>query len=257
MEFASNLCSVVTNAGASYNAPLEFYPSCFEAKPLPSLTVENYVKAIYLLCLDNSGPATTGAIATTLHISPGSVTSMLKTLRESNLVDYTPYGGVTLTDHGEQLALRVLRRHRLIELFLVQTLHLSWDEVHEEAENMEHAVSDFLVDRIDDYLGHPAFDPHGDPIPKADGTVTTPSQLSLAACSLGTEFIVQRVIEQAPDFLRYLQERGLTPNAEGKVVHCDPMSRIVVVAIAKEQVTLSFDVSEKIMVVESLRPIQQ
>jgi DtxR family Mn-dependent transcriptional regulator len=139
----------------------------------------------------------------------------------------------------------------LIELFLVQTLHLSWDEVHEEAENMEHAVSDFLVDRIDDFLGHPAFDPHGDPIPKADGTILAPSQLSLAACSLGTHFIVQRVTEQAADFLRYLQVRGLTPNAEGTVIESDPMSRIVVIAIHQQQIKLSFDVSEKIMVVES------
>jgi DtxR family Mn-dependent transcriptional regulator len=121
---------------------------------------------------------------------------------------------------------------------------------------MEHAVSDFLIDRIDDYLGHPAFDPHGDPIPKADGTILTPSQLSLAACSLGTRFIVQRVTEQAPDFLRYLQERGLTPNAVGEVVTSDPMSRIVVVAIHQDEVTLSFDVSEKIMVVES-KPLTQ
>lgn len=246
----------MTEALPTYNAPTQCRPYFHETDPLPSLTVENYAKAIYLLCLDSSGPATTGAIAAALHISPGSVTSMLKTLRESNLADYTPYGGVTLTDHGEQLALRVLRRHRLIELFLVQTLHLSWDEVHEEAENMEHAVSDFLIDRIDDYLGHPAFDPHGDPIPKADGTILTPSQLSLAACSLGTRFIVQRVTEQAPDFLRYLQERGLTPNAVGEVVTSDPMSRIVVVAIHQDEVTLSFDVSEKIMVVESKPPTQ-
>lgn len=234
-----------------YNAKLRNKFIFNESSALPSLTVENYVKAIYLLCLNHDGPASTGAIATALKISPGSVTSMLKTLRESNLVDYTPYGGVTLTDHGQQLALRVLRRHRLIELFLVQTLHLSWDEVHEEAENMEHAVSDFLIDRIDDLLGHPAFDPHGDPIPKADGTILTPSHLSLAACSLGTHFIVQRVTEQAPDFLRYLQVRGLTPNAEGTVIESDPMSRIVVIAISQQQIKLSFDVSEKIMVVES------
>jgi DtxR family transcriptional regulator, Mn-dependent transcriptional regulator len=216
---------------------------------LPSLTVENYVKAIYLLCSNNSGPATTGAIAAALQISPGSVTSMLKTLRESHLADYTPYGGVTLTENGEQLALRVLRRHRLIELFLVQTLHLSWDEVHEEAENMEHAVSDFLVDRIDQFLGHPAFDPHGDPIPKADGTVLAASQLSLTACPVNTKFTVQRVTEQAPDFLRYLQERGLVPNAEAQVVDRDSLSRVIIVRINDDQVTLSFDVGENIMVI--------
>ena len=110
-------------------------------------------------------------MAEALGVSPGTVTSMLKTLSESGLAEYVPYEGARLTEAGRTLALRVVRRHRLIELFLVRTLELTWDEVHAEAENMEHAVSDLLVDRIDAYLGYPETDPHGDPIPKADGTV--------------------------------------------------------------------------------------
>jgi DtxR family Mn-dependent transcriptional regulator len=223
---------------------------------LPSLTVENYVKAIYLLCLDKeSEPATTGAIAIALQVSPGSVTSMLKTLRESDLADYTPYGGVTLTDKGQQLALRVLRRHRLIELFLVQTLHLTWDQVHEEAENMEHAVSDLLIDRIDHFLGHPAFDPHGDPIPKADGTVGVASQLSLAACPPGTSITIQRVTEQAADFLRYLREHGLIPQAKGDIIQSDPLARVVQIHIDGRNTILSYDVAEKIMVLVATNPL--
>src|SRR3954462_14749563 len=168
---------------------------------MPSLTVENYVKAIYQLAHSEKGGAVaTGQIAVALGVLPGTVTSMLKTLDESNLATYTPYEGVRLTAPGRALALRVLRRHRLIEQFLTQTLDLSWDEVHEEAENMEHAVSDSLVDRIDAYLGHPTTDPHGDPIPKADGTVDAAAARALADCAVGDRFRVARVIDQSSDF---------------------------------------------------------
>src|SRR4029079_14706716 len=148
---------------------------------MPSLTVENYAKAIYQLpqAVDDWAVAT-GQISTALGVLPGTVTSMLKTLDESNLATYTPYEGVRLTSSGEALALRVLRRHRLIELFLSRTLNLAWDEVHEEAEHMEHAASDWLVDRIDTYLGYPSTDPHADPIPKADGTVAAGPDRALA-----------------------------------------------------------------------------
>ena len=153
---------------------------------MPSLTVENYVKTIYLLAQQGHGAeVATGNIAAALGVLPGTVTSMLKTLDESNLATYTPYEGVRLTAAGRALALRVLRRHRLIEQFLSQTLNLNWDEVHEEAEHMEHAVSDALVDRIDAYLGHPTTDPHGDPIPQADGTIEAAADRSLTECAAG------------------------------------------------------------------------
>src|SRR5262245_52185128 len=113
---------------------------------------------------------------------------MLKTLSESGLAEYMPYEGARLTEAGRTLALRVLRRHRLIELFLARTLNMSWDEVHEEAENMEHAVSDLLIDRIDAFLGYPASDPHGDPIPKADGTVAGSSGRGLSQLPAGSHF---------------------------------------------------------------------
>ncbi len=142
---------------------------------MPSLTVENYVKTIFQICAASGGePAATGQVATALAVSPGTVTSMLKTLSESNLATYTPYEGVRLTAAGTALALRVVRRHRLIELFLVKTLEMTWDEVHEEAEHMEHAVSDRLIDRIDTFLGHPETDPHGDPIPRPTARLPIP-----------------------------------------------------------------------------------
>lgn len=215
---------------------------------MPSLTVENYVKTIYQICLAGDGQAATGQLAQALGVSPGTVTSMLKTLGESNLVTYTPYEGVRLTQAGEALALRIVRRHRLIELFLVRTLDLTWDEVHEEAENMEHAVSDRLVDRMDAFLGHPVADPHGDPIPRSDGSYETPASRSLAECNVGDEFLLARVIDQSPEFLRFLSSSGLPLGAEGRVVANGSEAGIVTVKVAGKQTTLGRAAADKIRV---------
>src|SRR5262245_813429 len=173
---------------------------------------------------------------------------MLKTLSDSGLAEYKPYEGVHLTDAGRALALRVLRRHRLIELFLVRTLELTWDEVHEEAENMEHAVSDLLIDRIDAYLGHPATDPHGDPIPKADGTVAGSTGKRLSQFGVGGRFRVVRVIDQSPEFLRYLTETGLRLNATGTVVANRNESATVTVEVDGRQTTLAHNVADRLLV---------
>lgn len=216
---------------------------------LPTLTIENYVKAIYLLSSPDSNEAiATGRLAARLSVSPGTVTSMLKTLKESELADYTPYEGVRLTEAGKKLALRVLRRHRLIELFLVKTLDLSWDEVHEEAENMEHAVSDLLVDRIDEYLGNPSTDPHGDPIPRADGTVAASSRQSLATCHEGESFRVVRVIDQSPEFLRYLSESGLPLGCEGQVIANRVEAAMMTVLVSEKEISLAHRVAENLMI---------
>src|SRR5581483_9044532 len=148
----------------------------------------------------------TGELAQALDVSPGTVTGMLKTLSEAALATYTPYEGARLTPAGQRLALAVLRRHRLLELFLSQTLEMAWDEVHEEAEHLEHAVSDRLVDRIDAYLGHPSSDPHGDPIPRADGSLPEPKGEPLNQLARGRRFKLVRVVDQDPAFLRYLSE---------------------------------------------------
>lgn len=214
-----------------------------------SLTVENYLKAIYQICLTKNGPsAATGEVAQALGVSPGTVTSMLKTLAESGLATYAPYEGVRLTAAGNALALRVMRRHRLMELFLVHTLQLSWDEVHDEAENMEHAVSDLLVDRIDAYLGYPKVDPHGDPIPGADGTFDPPPLRSLAECAPGDQFRLARVVDQSPEFLRFLTEAGLPLGTEGRVVSNRAESGVVKLAIADQETTLGRGAAEKILV---------
>ena len=187
-------------------------------------------------------------LAEALGVSPGTVTSMLKTLGESGLAEYIPYEGARLTDAGRTLALRVLRRHRLIELFLDRTLQLTWDEVHAEAENMEHAVSDWLVDRIDVYLGHPPTDPHGDPIPTADGTLPLVADKSLAECAEGQRFHVARVTDQSPEFLRSLSQAGLEIGAQGLLVHNQLSSSDVTIQLAGESKTLSREVAGKLMV---------
>jgi DtxR family Mn-dependent transcriptional regulator len=216
---------------------------------VPSLTVENYIKTIHELCSKNQQqPAATGQLAAALGVSPGTVTSMLKTLSESNLVTYVPYEGVRLTTAGAALALRVLRRHRLIELFLVRTLNLSWDEVHDEAEHMEHAVSDLLVDRIDVYLGHPEFDPHGDPIPRADLTVAETSDRTLAACGEGEKFRLQRVVDQSPEFLRFLTASGLSLGIKGRVTANHPEAGLVVIEVGGKTIHLGRVAAEKILV---------
>ncbi|REK10305.1 MAG: metal-dependent transcriptional regulator [Planctomycetota bacterium] len=215
---------------------------------MPSLTVENYIKAIFQICQAGEGQAATGQLAAALGVSPGTVTSMLKTLSESRLATYTPYEGVRLTAAGNALALRVVRRHRLIELFLVKTLDLSWDEVHEEAEHMEHAVSDRLIDRIDTFLGHPEVDPHGDPIPRSDGTLRVPASRTLAECQVGDGFQLARVIDQSPEFLRFLSNSGLPLGVSGRIVANTPEAGIVTVSIDGQETTLGQAAAEKLLV---------
>lgn len=216
---------------------------------MPSLTVENYVKAIYQLAHDaEGGPVATGQISAALGVLPGTVTSMLKTLDESNLATYKPYEGVRLTPSGRGLALRVLRRHRLIEQFLSQTLNLSWDEVHEEAEHMEHAVSDLLIDRIDAYLGYPTTDPHGDPIPTADGTVAVPAARSLVECAVGDRFKVARVIDQSSEFLRYLSQTGVEIGTQGSLVAADAENARVTIRLGDDEKIIPRDAAAKLMV---------
>jgi len=215
---------------------------------MASLTVENYVKTIYQLAKPEDCAVATGQIASALGVLPGTVTSMLKTLDESSLATYTPYEGVRLTPAGRALALRVLRRHRLIEEFLVQSLNLSWDEVHEEAENMEHAVSDWLVDRIDAKLGFPQTDPHGDPIPRADGTVAAPRDRCLVDCRVGEKFEVARVVDQSPDFLRFLSQAGLEIGTAAALVSNEPTADQLTIVVHGAHQELPREIARKVMV---------
>ena len=184
---------------------------------MPSSTVEDYIKQIYRLEEKNAQvEIPMGQVAGALGVVPGTATTMVKTLADAGLVDYAPRVGVQLTDPGRKLALHVLRRHRLIEQFLVEVLGFDWSEVHEEAEQLEHVVSDLLLDRMDQYLGHPTEDPHGDPIPSAAGELSTGSVHSLADCALGTPFEVERIRDQDTGFLNYIAAAGLNPGEIGR-----------------------------------------
>ena len=223
---------------------------------MPSLTVENYVKTIEQITSGQEGrPATTGQIAAALGVSPGTVTSMLKTLDAARLATHRPYGGVALTRAGRMLALRVIRRHRLIELFLLKTLDMTWDEVHDEAEHMEHAVSDLLVERIDAFLGRPAVDPHGDPIPRADAVSLADraagATRSLAECGEGDAFRLARVLDQSSDFLRYLTECGLALGTVGRVESNPDGAGLMRIRIAGCGLAIALDAADKLIVADA------
>jgi DtxR family transcriptional regulator, Mn-dependent transcriptional regulator len=181
---------------------------------MPTSTVENYVKRLYMeqeRSPDRLVPL--GRLATVMGVVPGTVTSMVKALDEERLVHYEPRTGVRLTRSGEKLALHVLRRHRLIELFLVKVLGLDWSEVHEEAEVLEHAISEKVLARIDEILEFPTADPHGDPIPDAAGAVVQPPVLTLADYAAGRELQVARVESEDAQFLKFADEHGLVPGS--------------------------------------------
>lgn len=181
---------------------------------LPSQTVENYLKSIHLAEAALPGDRTLvpmGQLAASLGVTPGTATTMVKALADSGLAHYEPYAGVKLTPAGEKLASMVLRRHRLIELFLVKVLGMSWAEVHDEAEHLEHAVSDRLIDRIDEMLGRPTVDPHGDPIPTAEGLIAPTEASTLLACPAGVAMQVSRVVDQDAQFLNFVEASGLMP----------------------------------------------
>lgn len=168
--------------------------------------VEDYLKVIYSHTEWQSTPITTGALAARLGLAASSVTEMVKKLVAQDLVVHEPYGAVELTKEGTALALRMLRRHRLIETWLVEAIGYTWDEVHDEAEVLEHAMSDKLLDAIDAQLGHPVRDPHGDPIPAPDGTVQRPAARLLLEVDGGT---VVRISDRDPLLLRHLEAEGI------------------------------------------------
>jgi DtxR family Mn-dependent transcriptional regulator len=179
---------------------------------MPSATVEDYIKHIYLVAEKRgSAEVPMGQVAEALGVVPGTATTMVKALADAGLVEYAPRVGVQLTMPGRKLALHVLRRHRLIEQFLVEVLGFDWSEVHEEAEQLEHVVSDLLLERIDRFLGHPTEDPHGDPIPSAAGEFVHGAVETLIECPLDTEVTVARISDQDTGFLNYIAGAGLNP----------------------------------------------
>lgn len=196
-----------------------------------SPSVEDYIKVIYVLKEWQHGSLTTSQLAGRVGVSAASASAMIRKLGERGLVHHVPYGDIELTDSGEQVALQMLRRHRLIELYLVEALGYSWDEVHDEAELLEHVVSDTFVDRIADRLGQPTHDPHGDPIPAADGSMATPQTSPLADLEPGMGGRVARVSDADPELLRYLDQTGIGLGAEVTVQERQPFGGPLLVRI--------------------------
>src|SRR5499427_1077200 len=218
---------------------------------LPSSTVENYLKAIH------HGQSTLpkgqrllpmGHVANALSVTPGTATTMVKALAESGLVEYEPYTGVRLTKAGDKLAALVLRRHRLVELFLVQVMGMSWDEVHEDAEQLEHVVSDRLIERIDAMLGRPTHDPHGDPIPDPHGAIAHRHLDSLLTCPMGTPLRVTRIADQDPAFLRFIEQNNLKPGQPVAVAARDAAADSVVLRVHDRTLTIGARAASKLLV---------
>lgn len=187
---------------------------------MASETVENYLKCIYSLQTDNENQGvSTNSIAEKLETQAPSVTDMLKKLKSKGLVDYRKYQGARLTDEGQRIAVAIIRRHRLWEVFLVDQLHFKWDEVHEIAEQLEHVDSEALTERLDSFLGHPKFDPHGDPIPDKNGVLNPLSQrFSLHSLSEGEVGVIVGVNDSDDEFLKYLDSMKLTLGVKVEVV---------------------------------------
>ncbi|MDP9228658.1 MAG: metal-dependent transcriptional regulator [Actinomycetota bacterium] len=194
---------------------------------------ENYAKAIYHLQSksEEAGAVGTGAVAERLGVTPASASAMLKRLADDGLVEHTPYHGVRLTPQGEQLALEVIRHHRLIELLLAEVLGMPWDRVHEEAEVLEHHISEELEELIAAKLGQPLRDPHGDPIPSRELDIAADEAVSLGELEVGGGGVFERVSDSDPEMLRYLDSRGIRPGAELRVTAREPFDGPVVIRV--------------------------
>lgn len=216
---------------------------------MASASEENYLKAIYKLGSGHDSPVLTSAIADSLSTTAASVTDMLRKLSEKNLVEYERYKGARMTRKGEKLALSIIRRHRLWEVFLEEKLHFRWDEVHEMAEELEHISSDELISRLEAYLGHPRFDPHGDPIPDKNGKVPQGRYEVLSAMPPGQSCNISGVNDHSPAFLRFLEKKGLLPGVEIRILDIDEFDKSMQIAFNDNStVFISRDISGNLLV---------
>ncbi len=210
---------------------------------------ENYLKAIFKIAEKESKAASTNAIAAEMQTSAASVTDMLKRLAEKSLIDYEKYRGVQLTETGSEVATALIRKHRLWEVFLVDKLRFAWDEVHDMAEQLEHIQGKQLIDRLDAYLGHPKFDPHGDPIPDAEGRWAFRAQALLSTLQPGHQGVVSGVEDHSPAFLQYLDRLGLALGAQLELLERYPYDYSVRIRTQDgREITLSEKVSQNLYV---------
>lgn len=220
-----------------------------------SYTEENYLKTIYKLSEKKQEGITTNAIAESLDIRAGSVTDMLKKLAEKDLIQYTRYIGVTLTAKGKETAIKIVRKHRLWEVFLVEKLGFTWDEVHPMAEELEHINFDILIDRLDSFLGYPKFDPHGDPIPNCKGELQPAKSIRLSEVAVDKSVCMTGIENDTSTFLQYLDKLGLKPGSEIFINEVIPFDQSLQITIdGDEQVHISHDVAKQILVSANTLP---
>jgi DtxR family Mn-dependent transcriptional regulator len=200
---------------------------------------ENYLKAIYHLSTFDEAEVSTNAIAEMMDTKASSVTDMLKKLAEKELVYYKKYQGASLTEKGRLMAKMIVRKHRLWEVFLVEKLDFTWDEVHDVAEQLEHIRSEKLIDKLDDFLGHPTEDPHGDPIPDGNGKMIKVDKLLLSEAKENQEVICVGVKDTSAEFLQYLDRQGIALGSKIKIVAIEPFDLSVIIKIDKKQVIVS------------------
>lgn len=215
-----------------------------------SQAVEDYIKAIYILETDSEGGVSTTKIAEALEISSASVTNMIKKLAKMGLVRYESYYGTELTESGNKIALEIIRHHRLLELYLKEVMGYSWDEVHDEAEKLEHHISERFEDTIAELLNHPTHDPHGDPIPSKDGVMPEIANEPLTDAEIGEKLMLGRVANQDPELLRYLEEIGLIPGIVFEVIKKAPFKGPVTVKVDGKEIVVGYEVAVNLYTIE-------
>lgn len=212
--------------------------------------MEDYLKTIYLIQEREGAGASTNAIAAALQVTPASVTGMIKKLAELKLVRHTPYQGVELTKSGEKIALEVVRHHRLLELFLFEALGYAWDEVHAEADALEHVISEEFEDRIAARLGNPVVDPHGDPIPAKDGTFVAVKKRALLNLQAGESASITRVADGDAEMLRYAGSLGLRPTARVTLIEIEPFGGSLRIKVGKAEHSIGRELAAQIFVTD-------
>lgn len=213
-----------------------------------SLSEENYLKAIYHLYGEQQQSVTTNELSAFLNTKASSVTDMLKKLSEKNLVDYKKYQGVTLSSEGEATALKVIRKHRLWEVFLVEKLNFNWDEVHDIAEQLEHIQSEKLTDKLDAFLDYPKRDPHGDPIPNRDGEFTVANKKVLSDLEVGESGICIGVKDSSSDFLNYLDKQGIALGKAIEIKDKEAFDRSMLIAFDKTSLRISEQIANNLYI---------
>lgn len=203
-----------------------------------SASSQNYLKAVWTLQEWSDDEVTLSMLAERAGVRMSTASDAVRRLSDQGLLDHTPYGAITLTPRGRGYAVAMVRRHRLIESFLVMTLGYRWDQVHDEAEALEHAVSDFMIERIDEHLGHPTRDPHGDPIPSGDGKVHRPDAVPLTGVAIGSRVSVERISDADPALLQYLEEHGVGVGTLLETRPGPPYSEAIEVVVVGTDTTL-------------------